>query len=64
MAALSYLGSYYIMQSVEISPTTWLGTPLHEAAKDGKLDVVKILHEKGSNPLIQDSQGRIPLQKG
>lgn len=40
-----------------------LGTPLHEAAKDGKLDVVKILLEMGANPLIKDSRGEIPLQR-
>lgn len=39
------------------------GTPLHEAAERGKLDVVKILLEHGSHPLIKDSRGRVPLQR-
>lgn len=32
-----------------------LGTPLHEAAEQGKLDVARLLIEHGANPLIQDS---------
>ncbi|KAK1087305.1 hypothetical protein LTR33_001125 [Friedmanniomyces endolithicus] len=40
-----------------------LGTPLHEAAEQGKLDVVRKLLESGTHPLIRDSCGRIPLQR-
>lgn len=40
-----------------------LGTPLHEAAEQGKLDVVRKLLESGSHPLIKDSSGNIPLQR-
>ncbi|KAK1092068.1 hypothetical protein LTR48_005077 [Friedmanniomyces endolithicus] len=40
-----------------------LGIPLHEAAEQGKLDVVRKLLESGTHPLIRDSCGRIPLQR-
>ena len=40
-----------------------LGTPLHEAARLGKLDIVRLLVEKhGANLLIEDSYGGTPLQ--
>lgn len=40
-----------------------LGTPLHEAAEQGKLDVVEKLLASGAHPLIKDSCGKIPLQR-
>lgn len=40
-----------------------LGTPLHEAAARGRLDVVQTLLANGSNPLIRDSCGDLPLQR-
>lgn len=40
-----------------------LGTPLHEAAEQGKLDVVQKLLGLGAHPLIKDSCGKIPLQR-
>lgn len=40
-----------------------LGTPLHEAAGKGKLDMVKKLIDLGAHPLIRDSCGKIPLQR-
>ena len=40
-----------------------LGTPLHEAAKSGRLDIVKHLVEKGAGPLIPDARRKIALEK-
>lgn len=40
-----------------------LGTPLHDAAATGYLDVVQQLVAKGAHPLIEDSFGEIPLQR-
>ena len=40
-----------------------LGTPLHEAAEKGKLDVVRVLIEHGAQPLIKDSRGETPQQR-
>jgi len=37
-----------------------LGTPLHRAAEDGKVDIVKYLLEMGADPLKLDSKGRTP----
>ncbi|RMZ17521.1 hypothetical protein D0860_00359 [Hortaea werneckii] len=39
-----------------------LGTPLHEAAKLGKLDVIELLGRFSANPLIEDSLGMTPIQ--
>ncbi|KAI6862166.1 hypothetical protein KC343_g9754 [Hortaea werneckii] len=39
-----------------------LGTPLHEAAKLGKLDVIELLGRYSANPLIEDSLGMMPIQ--
>lgn len=50
------LDSYYQRRAFS------LGTPLHEAAKGGRLDIVKVLIAKGANLLIRDSRGKIPLQ--
>jgi len=40
-----------------------LGTPLHEAADEGKLDVVKFLLERGADPLVKDSRGRLAIER-
>ncbi|KAI7460602.1 hypothetical protein KC351_g17168 [Hortaea werneckii] len=40
-----------------------LGTPLHEAAGKGRLEMVKKLIDLGDHPLIRDSCGEIPLQR-
>ena len=40
-----------------------LGTLLHEAAEQGKLDMASKLLESGCHPLIRDSCGKIPLQR-
>lgn len=37
-------------------------TPLHEAARGGRLDVVKLLVAQGANPLIQDGKGRLAVE--
>lgn len=39
-----------------------LGTPLHEAAKLGKLDVIELLGQYHANPLVEDSLGMTPMQ--
>ena len=38
------------------------GTPLHEAAKSGRLDVVKLLVAQGADPLVRDSKGRLVVE--
>ena len=38
------------------------GTPLHEAARGGRLDVAKLLVAQGANPLIQDGKGRLAVE--
>ena len=40
-----------------------IGTPLHEAAGSGKLDVVKYLLERGAEPLIKDSRGKLAIER-
>jgi ankyrin repeat protein len=39
-----------------------LGTPLHEAAQVGAFDVAQMLLERGANPLIKDSIGKLAFQ--
>jgi cytohesin len=36
-------------------------TPLHEASREGYVEIVKLLLEHGANPRIADNEGRIPL---
>jgi ankyrin repeat protein len=40
-----------------------LGTPLHSAARLGRLDICRILVAKGADVRIRDSRGEIPLQR-
>ena len=40
-----------------------IGTPLHEAAQDGKLDMVKLLLAEGADPLIRDARGRLAIER-
>jgi ankyrin len=37
-------------------------TPLHFAAREGQLDIVKLLLDKGANVDAKDSDGDNPLQ--
>jgi len=37
------------------------GTPLHEAATSGKLDIVRSLVARGADPLMHDGKGRLPI---
>ena len=37
------------------------GTPLHEAANSGRLDVVKSFVARGADPLMHDGKGRLPI---
>jgi len=39
-----------------------LGTPLHEAARLDRLEVIDFLAAHGASPLIKDSLGKIPLE--
>lgn len=42
---------------------TGIGTPLQLAAEKGLLDLVKLLVEKGADPLIKDPRGKIALDR-
>ena len=37
------------------------GTPLHEAATSGTLDIVRSLVVRGADPLLPDGKGRLPI---
>lgn len=37
-------------------------SPLHEAARSGSVDVVRLLLEQGADPLLRDGQGKTPLE--
>lgn len=39
-----------------------LGTPLHYAANDGRVDLVSLLLSRGADPTILDTKGRTVLQ--
>jgi ankyrin repeat protein len=39
-----------------------LGTPLHKAAKSGRLDVVEHLVQRGADPLIPDARRKPALE--
>lgn len=43
--------------------TSWrpLGTPLHEAAAHGRVDLVKFLLDHGADPKLPDSKGDLPI---
>jgi len=38
-------------------------TPLHIAAQNGKLEIVKLLLERGASPNVRDCQDYTPLQR-
>ena len=38
-----------------------LGTPLHEVARVGRLDVAKFLLDRGANPRVRDTWGGLPI---
>lgn len=40
-----------------------IGTPLHEAAEEGKLDMVKLLLARGADPLITDARGKLAIER-
>lgn len=40
-----------------------IGTPLHEAAEMGKLDVVRMLLGHGADPLIRDARGLLAVER-
>lgn len=39
-----------------------LGTPLHSAARKGRLDIVEMLLAKGADPLVKDSRGKLAIE--
>lgn len=39
-----------------------LGTPLHEAARGGRLEAALVLLEHGADPMVLDSNGRTALE--
>lgn len=49
-------------ESYEQERYSGLGTPLHSAAKTGRLDMVELLLLKGADPLIKDSTGRLAIE--
>ena len=40
-----------------------IGTPLHEAAEEGKLDVVELLLAHGADPLVRDAKGDLAIDR-
>jgi len=40
-----------------------IGTPLHEAAEKGKLGMVKLLLDRGADPLIRDARGKLAIER-
>ncbi len=40
-----------------------IGTPLHEAAEQGKQDVVELLLAEGADPLIKDAKGELAIER-
>lgn len=53
----SHMHSYLFHRAVGV------GTPLHEAAARGKLDVVDFLLERGADPLIPDARGKLAIER-
>lgn len=46
------------------SHQTGFCSPLFLASREGHLEVVKVLVEKGADPLMQDAAGNTPLMAG
>ena len=40
-----------------------IGTPLHEAAEEGKLDMVELLIAEGADPLVRDASGELAIKR-
>ena len=40
-----------------------IGTPLHEAAEEGKQDIVELLLAEGADPLIMDANGELAIDR-
>jgi len=40
-----------------------LGTPLHLAAEEGRIDVVKFLLDHGANPMLRDTWGALAIDR-
>ena len=51
------------INSYQLQEAFGLGTPLHEAAQHGKLDVIQFLLAKGADPNIPDSLGQTVVQR-
>jgi Ankyrin repeats (3 copies) len=50
------------MKSYSLMMAFGMGTPLHEAAKAGHVDAVKLLLSRGANQMLKDSKGRTPIE--
>jgi len=48
--------------SYESLKVVGLGTPLHEAARGGRLEAALVLLEYGADPMVLDSNGRTALE--
>ena len=40
-----------------------IGTPLHEAAEEGKSDIVELLLAEGADPLVRDAKGDLAIDR-
>lgn len=39
----------------------WDGTPLHRASQSGRIEIVRLLVERGASIEVRDNQGRTPM---
>ena len=58
------IDSYSIQEEERLAgpPSPGLGTPLHYAVQDGRIQLVQFLLSRGADPTIKDTKGRTVLQ--